>query len=157
VDRGGRQSLAPRLVLLCSIRSGWNEANTNENDHWITLLAFMGIRPIRLERKGNSSLPSVVGQSPGSPQYGTDSTPLKNGKTTYIKAQGGLRRHILRAIIRNLRLLFSKLTASTTGGTTSSKLTASTGGDNFLQVNRISYRGPLCLRTRKLHIYGPCL
>ena len=53
--RGGRQSLAPRLVLLCYIRSGWNEANTNENDHWITLWSLMGSRAIRPDRKAGSA------------------------------------------------------------------------------------------------------
>jgi hypothetical protein len=61
---GGRQSLAPRLVLLGYIQSGWKEDNASENDHWISLLAFVGVRAIRLDRKGNSSAFLVLGQFP---------------------------------------------------------------------------------------------
>src|SRR5208337_1540968 len=37
------------LALPCYIRSGWKEADTSKNDHWITLWAFMGARAIRLD------------------------------------------------------------------------------------------------------------
>ena len=54
-------------------------------------------------------------------------------------------------------LLFSELTASTTEVQLPSTQPHQVEGENFLQVIRINHRGPLCLQTRKLPIYGPCL
>ena len=59
--------LSSWLVLLCYIRSGWNEANANDNDPWITLLAFAAVRAIPLDRKGNSSVFPVLDQFPVKP------------------------------------------------------------------------------------------
>jgi hypothetical protein len=67
------------LVLLCYSRSGWNEANTNENDHWITLLAFTEVRAIRPDQKGNSSEFPVLGQFPVSRLHGQVTTDVRGG------------------------------------------------------------------------------
>jgi hypothetical protein len=44
-----RLSSPRRLALRCYVRSGWNEADTSENDLRVTLWSFMRARAIPLD------------------------------------------------------------------------------------------------------------